>query len=310
MNSWIEIKVCFHSAPEPFKTKQQLLSLLNINNIQNVVESYFDGVASAEAPEKIEQAIFTGEDHLPVVVYAESHEDAQRIHLLIQKEFKDLLNPVMRMLDETDLGSAWSEGTLFETERFVVCPANNSPNSLEMQVAAGQTRNKYIIKVNPGVAFGNGQHVSTLAVLQSLEKLNLSSKHRVLDLGTGNGVLLIAASILGVSSLIGTDLSPDILDEAQANFRLNQVKAETHLTTLVPVELGPFDLVLVNIPVAGIRPLLSDMLAATTNDALIIMSGFTVSDGQAFTKELAEFGLVLKAQEIVRGWAALQFNKK
>jgi ribosomal protein L11 methyltransferase len=278
--------------------------------VQNVVESYFDGVASNEAPEKIEEAIFTGEDYLPVVVYAEKDDDAQKILFLIQKEFKDALKPVVRTLDETDLGSAWSEGAVFETERFLICPANRSPTRLELEITAEPTTNKHIIKVNPGVAFGNGQHVSTLAVLQSLEKLKLSSKHRVLDLGTGNGVLLIAASMLGVGSLIGTDLSRDILDEAEANFRLNQVKAETHLTTLVPVQYGPFDVVLVNIPVAGIRPLLSDMLAATTKDAQIIMSGFTVSDGKAFTKELADLGLVLESQEVVRGWAALQFKKK
>ncbi len=302
--------MCFDSASEPLKTKQRLLSLLSLNNVQNVVESYFDGVDSTEAPEKIEETIFTGEDHLPVVVYAESNDDAQNIHFLIQKEFKDALTPIVRILDETDLGSAWSEEFLFETERFLICPANSSPTHFELERTAGPTTNKHIIKVNPGAAFGNGQHVSTLAVLKSLEKLNLSPKHRVLDLGTGNGVLLIAASMLGASSLVGTDLSQDILDEANANFRLNQVVAETRLTTSVPVEYGPFDLVLVNIPVAGIRPLIRDMLIATTKGAQIIMSGFTVSDGQAFTKELEDLGLVLEAQEVVRGWTALQFNKK
>jgi ribosomal protein L11 methylase PrmA len=301
MNSWIEIKVCFDGIPESLKVKLQLLKLLIINDVPNIVESYFDGIASGESPEEVEAAIFTGEDDLPVVVYAESDREAHRICALIQAEFKHVLKPVVRTLDDTELESAWSEEVFFETDRFLICPAGSEQ--------AVKTTRRHVIKVNSGQAFGNGQHVSTLAMLKSLEALALNSGTRVLDLGTGNGVLLIAASMLGVKGLVGTDLSQDILDEAQANFSLNHVTAEIHLTTVVPYQSGLFDLVLVNIPVTGIRPLLTDIMAATTKDARIIMSGFTASDGQAFARELATTGLVLEAQEAVRGWVALRFKK-
>ena len=297
MSSWIEIKISFNSVSGSAKVKQQLLNLLSANDVLNIVESYYDGIGSDESPEDVEEAIFTGEDNLPVVVYVESDSEVQRICNLIQVEFKNSLSPLVRKLEDTELESAWSEGALFETERFVIGPVGS------------EHPNKHVIKVNPGAAFGNGQHVSTLAMLKSLETVNFNTKTRVLDLGTGNGVLLIAAAKLGAEVLVGTDLSQDILDEAQGNFSLNSVVAETYLTTSVPIDTGPFNVVLVNIPVAGIRPLLVDIMAVTTRDAQIVMSGFTASDGQSFAKELAKSGLVLHSQEEVRGWVALRFKK-
>ncbi len=288
--------------PESTIIKRRLLTLLAENEIDNVVDSYYDGTLSGESPEEAEAAIFAGDDNLPVVIYVQSEQALKHTVMLIEVHFKSLLVPLVRKLEESELGSAWSEGAVFETEHFVIAPVGVPHPE--------QYKEKKIILVHPGAAFGNGQHVSTLAMLRCLESARIDVTKRILDLGTGNGVLLIAAAQLGAKSLLGTDLSQDILDEAKRNFDLNGIKAETLLTTSVPVSNGPFDLVLVNIPIAGIRPLLAEILAATSSDAQIMFSGFTASDGQIFAKELASAGLLLVSDQEVRGWVALSFRKK
>jgi len=297
-DNWIEIKISFQNIPDPLTTKRQLLTLLNEHSVPDVVESYYDGMVSAEPPDEIEAAILNGEDHLPVVIYLKSKKDLSRTMSLIERQFEGYLSPQVRVLDVTDLDSPWSEGDVFETERFVIT-----------SIANYERDDRQIILINPGSAFGDGRHVSTLAMLRCLEMLPLQASQRVLDVGTGNGVLLIAAAKLGAGYLVGSDLSQEILNEAVANFSSNQIVAHTILTAKIPREDGPFDLALVNIPIAGTRPLISELLAATTGTAEIIFAGFTSLDGKLFTKELEKLGLVFVAEQVVRGWSALRFRK-
>ncbi len=297
MSVWVEVKVCFSGLPDPLPSKRQLLNLLSEHSVTNVVESYCDGVALNESFEVTETEILTGDDKLPVVIYIESKLEVQRVLALIEAHFSGRLVPSVRVLAESDLGNAWSEGAYFETDRFVI-----GPDSSDVLT------DKFNILVSPGSAFGNGQHVSTLAMLRSLETLEFDSPKRVLDLGTGNGVLLIAASKLGSKELVGTDLSQDILDEAVLNFARNAVSADVILTTEVPVERGPFDLVLINIPIAGVRPLLPAIKQAISSDADIVFSGFTVSDGKIFSAELEKAGLTYVSEQQVRGWVSLRFK--
>ncbi|GAA5335744.1 MULTISPECIES: 50S ribosomal protein L11 methyltransferase [Thermus] len=100
--------------------------------------------------------------------------------------------------------------------------------------------------IEPGMAFGTGHHETTRLALMALAR-HLRPREKVLDLGTGSGILAIAAAKLGGEAL-GVDIDPSVLPQAEANARQNRVAVrflEGSLTEALP--FGPFDLVVANL---------------------------------------------------------------
>src|SRR5262249_37631428 len=87
------------------------------------------------------------------------------------------------------------------------------------------------IVIHPGMAFGTGQHATTLSCLEAIEQLATPPPRRALDVGTGTGVLAIAAAKLGVRDVLAVDTDPQAIAAARANVRRNGVGARVHLTT-------------------------------------------------------------------------------
>lgn len=97
-----------------------------------------------------------------------------------------------------------------------------------------------------GTVFGNGYHWSTLRFLQELESL-IKPGDTVVDIGTGSGILAIAAAHLGASVVYATDLSPPAREMAQANAALNRVSGTIVVSRELP-PLSPFvDVILANL---------------------------------------------------------------
>lgn len=297
---WHEVIYTFDLLPAPAQVKMRLLAFLSRHAVANVVESYYDGLSATQSPEEVAGTIDTESDSLPVLVYCADREAADELSDLTGSTFPELV-PKIRPLAPTAAVSAWSEGDRFSAGRFDLRPAGESV------VAAGD---RQLIQMVPGTAFGSGNHVTTIAMLRAMDAFASGRaggrlpKH-VLDIGTGNGVLLIAASLLGATDLTGTDLSADIIAEARQNLALNGVRARTEVSDRVPADLPPQQLIMANIPVAALRPLLSQMLAVAAPDAVFLFAGFSTAEGAEFQQELAAAGLALQAQTEERGWSAL-----
>jgi ribosomal protein L11 methyltransferase len=131
-----------------------------------------------------------------------------------------------------------------------------------------------VVRLDPGLAFGTGSHVSTRLVLKYLEK-NLRKAERVLDYGCGSGILAIAAAKLGAGEIAAVDIDPLALETAVANASDNNVI----LRVAAPESLAPgtFDLVLANIlagPLIALEPVLA---ARTRKGGHIALSGILES---------------------------------
>ncbi len=124
-----------------------------------------------------------------------------------------------------------------------------------------------LVRVNPGLAFGTGTHPTTWLCLQALEPL--ARGRRVLDIGTGTGVLAVAALKLGALSALGTDNDPVALATAARVARLNGV--EVKLAARAP-DGEQFDLVLANLPVEAQEALAPEVMRSASRDLLV--SGF------------------------------------
>jgi ribosomal protein L11 methyltransferase len=163
-----------------------------------------------------------------------------------------------------------------------------------------------VVRLDPGLAFGTGSHVSTRLVLKYLER-NLRAGERVLDYGCGSGILAIVAGKLGAGEISATDIDPQALETTAANAAGNGVALDVAAPESIP--RGTFDLVLANIlaaPLIALEPLLA---ACTRPGGRIVLSGILESQAAEVAAAYAQdFNAGLIALE--DGWALVGGERK
>jgi len=169
------------------------------------------------------------------------------------------------------------------SERITVLPPWERPESLRDDEVA--------VVINPGVAFGTGRHETTRLSLRLLESV-ISPGSRVLDVGTGSGVLSIAAAKLGAAYALGVDVDELAVKNAMENVELNGVSDRVEVR-LVRGELdldGRFDIVIANIDFDTVTSLLGKLLRACRGEGHLIFSGILAAEGELFSKKLESKG--------------------
>ena len=177
---------------------------------------------------------------------------------------------------------------------------------------------KFLIEIDAKLAFGTGTHETTRMVCSELleQIINFklqTSNFKVLDCGTGTGILSICALKLGAASAVGYDIDEWSVDNARHNAIINQVG--NRFTTLLgdasillnKVE-GQFDLVLANINrniLLNDMPLFRQKMAP---EARLILSGFYTDDIPLLVERAATLGLTLESQKQDNSWACLTFR--
>ena len=167
------------------------------------------------------------------------------------------------------------------------------------------------IEIDAKLAFGTGTHETTRMICSTL--LELQPKGRVLDCGTGTGILSICALKLGAQEAIGYDIDEWSVDNARHNAVINQV--DDRFTSLLgdasilnKVE-GTFDLVMANI---NRNILLNDMpqfVSKMNAGATLILSGFYTDDCQLLIEKAQTLGLTLQQQKEDQQWACLVLTR-
>ncbi|MBQ6377479.1 MAG: 50S ribosomal protein L11 methyltransferase [Prevotella sp.] len=167
------------------------------------------------------------------------------------------------------------------------------------------------IEIDAKLAFGTGTHETTRMICSTL--LELQPKGRVLDCGTGTGILSICALKLGAQEAVGYDIDEWSVDNARHNAVINQV--DNRFTSLLgdasilnKVE-GTFDLVMANI---NRNILLNDMpqfVSKMNADATLILSGFYTDDCQILIEKAQTLGLTLQQQKEDQQWACLVLTR-
>lgn len=162
------------------------------------------------------------------------------------------------------------------------------------------------IELDPGMAFGTGLHPTTRMCLQVLEE-HLEPGAKVLDLGTGSGILAIAAAKLGAGSVLALDNDPVAVRAAQANVQSNGVQ---NLVTVEPGSLDKateeFELVLVNILARVIVELAGQGLVDRVRPTgLLIAAGIIEEQEAEVTAVLMEHGLEIVERRQEKDWVAL-----
>ena len=164
-----------------------------------------------------------------------------------------------------------------------------------------------VLELDPGMAFGTGTHPTTTLCLQLMERY-LPPSGRLLDVGTGSGILMAAAALLGASQVHGIDNDPLAVEVARQNLALNAVPAERGRVwtgnRLDGVE-GRYDLVMANILAEVVIALLPDLVGVLSPGGRFIGSGILESQQDDVAAAARPLGLRLIETAHLEEWVAM-----
>ena len=169
---------------------------------------------------------------------------------------------------------------------------------------------RYEIVINPKMSFGTGHHATTFQLLSMQGKIDHQGK-RVLDVGSGTGILAIMAHLLGAKQVEAFDIDSWCVDNGNENFDLNGVSTRMGLGTIREVNpQGPYELILANINKNVLLDELAIYSGLLTSQGLLLLSGFYSEDIADLVQAASAQGLTLTMQTTKDNWAALCLQKK
>lgn len=169
---------------------------------------------------------------------------------------------------------------------------------------------KHEIVINPKMSFGTGHHATTFQMLRHQGELDHQDK-RVLDVGSGTGILAIMANLLGASEIEAFDIDDWCVDNGNENFDLNHLKTRMQLGTIREVNpQGKFDIVLANINKNVLLDEMGIYIDLITDQGHLLLSGFYTQDVDDLLEIATPLGLTLISQQAKDNWAALILQKK
>lgn len=171
------------------------------------------------------------------------------------------------------------------------------------------SENKIIIEMDPGAAFGTGTHETTQLCLEMLEK-HLIPGDITLDIGTGTGILSVAAEKLGAAFVTAVDRDELALDAAKENLRRNEcAQWEVFKSDLLKSINKRYSLVIANIVADPILMMLADLHRVMLDDAKIILSGIILDRAQDVRSAYTGAGYQLIDKGSKGEWTAMVFQK-
>ena len=164
--------------------------------------------------------------------------------------------------------------------------------------------------IDPGMVFGTGHHESTRTSLVLIEKLSgQAGKNNLLDIGTGSGILAIAASRLGFREVTGIDIDPLAVDAALRNAEANSLtNIEIQEGTIRDVS-GPFDMIAANLLSEILIDIADELASHLAPEGIAILSGILLGQEGGVIKAMQDEGLVIKEKVIDGTWVSLVFSR-
>ena len=283
---WIQVKVIFD-----FEDKQLATDLIADIFYEQGITGLVVEAPDIEHPEDWGKDAITP-DHYSVIGYLLHDEQSEKQLKIIEKNLVSLENKngiiykiVCSDVDESDWAHQWKAHFRPEkiTDTIVIKPT--------WREYSGKN-NEVILEIDPGMAFGTGIHPTTRMCIAMIEKY-LKQGDSFLDVGTGSGILMVAAAKLGASRVWGTDNDEVAVDVAGKNLMQNEIAASTFkvITGNLLENIGArFDVVAANITSKTILLLLDDIQKVLVKNSIFVCSGIIEEDKNKVIQKLENSG--------------------
>ncbi len=211
-----------------------------------------------------------------------------------------------RVILEEDWEKAWQVHFKASrlTNRFVVKPPWEDYTPVGDEV---------VVTIHPGMAFGTGRHPSTWLCLQALEETAQEwlpeANPLVLDVGTGTGILGLAAARLG-ATVLAIDVDPEALAAVRQNISLNQLHDRVRADDIPLAAIRQqFDLIFANLTAPDLKAMAESLAARLLPGGHLIVSGFLSSDLPALQQHFQRQGLTARKTHQKDDWIALLLRR-
>jgi ribosomal protein L11 methyltransferase len=215
----------------------------------------------------------------------------------------DLPQVLSSLIKEEDWATSWQQ---FFTPCAVVSGLVVKPSWENYSPKAGEQ----VLEMDPGRAFGTGQHASTQLALALMQKsFQDSPVATVLDLGTGTGILALAAGLWGATAILAVDNDPEAVQAAQENVLRNALEPRIKVSgQRIDQIQGPFDLVCANIIHEVLMTLAPDIVHLVGKH--LVLAGILQGDQeQDILQGYGRLGLSLQQVAYEEEWVALWFTR-
>jgi len=171
-----------------------------------------------------------------------------------------------------------------------------------------------LIEMDPGMAFGTGTHPTTRMCLEHIEVLVSRSAppiRSMLDVGTGSGILSVAAAKLGIEKIVAIDIDPIALSYARKNAGINRVTHRVEVRDC-PLEMigEQFELIMANILSEILLKLRKDLLKRLTSRGILVLSGILAEDAHKLETAFSLKKYLLLDSILQGEWACLVLQKQ
>lgn len=207
-------------------------------------------------------------------------------------------------VNEEEWATAWKKyyNPVKISEKFTIVPTWEEYTPVNSD--------ELIIELDPGMAFGTGTHPTTVMCIQSLEK-TVKKDDNIIDVGTGSGVLSIAAAMLGANHVKALDLDEVAVQSARINIKLNKVN--DHVTVsqnnLLDGIEGPVDIVVANILAEVILRFVDDVAKVVKTDGFFIASGIIQQKKELVREAIISKGFTIEETLVMEDWVAIIAKK-
>lgn len=206
-------------------------------------------------------------------------------------------------IQDSDWENSWKDyfDILNIGEKFVIVPTWREYENEE---------DKYVINIDPGMAFGTGGHETTSLCIKNLEKY-VKPHDNVIDVGCGSGILSIAASYLTDGNLKAVDLDKLAVDVSRENFALNNLenRIEVEEASLLTKETKKYDVIVANILAHIIELMLEDAYKLLEDGGYLITSGIIKDKKDELLEKMLKQGFKLVEETSDNEWYSFVATK-